>query len=125
MGLRLAGAIEGGIGSAVASASGNLGGGPTREDLLIGLRGLRPALETSGVTGMALIGSRARGDGWPDSNIDVVIEVAESRKISLVDLVGVAQMIEDRFGLPASVFTRRSLDADFVAVVRNDEMGVF
>ena len=109
----------------MASASESYGGGPTREEVLTGLRALRPALLRSGVTGMSLFGSRARVDNSPASDIDVVIEVAEDRKFSLLDLVGVAHVIEDRFGLPASVFMRRSLNGDFVVVLRDDEIRVF
>jgi hypothetical protein len=96
-----------------------------REDLLTDLRALKPILEREGVTAMALFGSRARRDNRPGSDIDLIIEVDDARKFSLLDLVGVAHTIEDHFGLPANIFMRRSLDPDFVAVARAEEVRVF
>jgi predicted nucleotidyltransferase len=74
---------------------------------------------------MVLFGSRARRDNRPDSDIDVMIDVAKGTKFSLLDLVGVAHTIEDHFGLPAHVFMRRSLDRDFLEAAREDEVEVF
>ena len=96
-----------------------------REDLLADLRALKPALEREGVTAMALFGSRARRDNRPGSDIDLIIEVDEARKFSLLDLVGVAHTIEDHFGLPANIFMRRSLDPEFICAAREEEISVF
>ena len=96
-----------------------------RKDLLTGLRSLRPDLEREGVTGLLLFGARARGDNRLDSDIDVLIDVEEDRKFSLLDLVGVAHHIEDVFGLPANIFTRRSLDPDFLAEARKSGIKIF
>jgi predicted nucleotidyltransferase len=96
-----------------------------RKDLLAGLRSLRSELEREGVTSVVLFGSRARGDNRLDSDIDIMIEVEKGRKFSLIDLVGVAHHIEDAFGLPANIFMRRSLDADFLAEVGKSEIRIF
>jgi uncharacterized protein len=96
-----------------------------RKDLLAGLRSLRPELEREGVIGLVLFGSRARGDNRLDSDIDVLIDVEEGRKFSLLDLVGVAHSIEDVFGLPANIFMRRSLDPDFLAETRKSGIKIF
>ena len=78
----------------------------TRDQLVARLRALRPTFEKEGVTSMALIGSRARGDNRPDSDIDLMIEVDPNRKFSLLDLIGVKHIIEDDIGLPADVMMR-------------------
>jgi predicted nucleotidyltransferase len=96
-----------------------------QDALLAELRALRPELERTGVTHVALFGSRARRDNRPDSDIDLLIEVDESRKFSLIDLVGVAQRIEDRLGLPANLFMQRSLDPAFLAEARSEQIEVF
>ena len=96
-----------------------------RETLLAELRALRPALERGGVSRMALFGSRARMDNRPDSDVDLMIDVAEGRKFSLIDLVAVAQTIEDRLGLPANIFIREGLEPDFLQVAEADELDIF
>lgn len=96
-----------------------------REDLLAELRALRSDLEREGVTHVALFGSRARRDNRPDSDVDLLIDVDDGRKFSLLDLVGIAHEVEDRVGLPASIFLRRSLDADFLTSVGGEQVSVF
>lgn len=96
-----------------------------REELLDELRTLMPDLQREGVVRVVLFGSRARRDNRPDSDVDLLIDVEDDRKFSLIDLVGVAQAIEDRIGLPANLFMRRSLDSEFLASVRNEQVPVF
>lgn len=96
-----------------------------REKLLAELRKLKRDLEREGVTHVALFGSRARRDNRPDSDVDLLIDIDEARKFSLIDLVGVAQKVEDHLGLPANIFMRRSLAPDFVACVRREQVPVF
>jgi len=80
-----------------------------RDALLEPLRDLRPALVRAGITGMWLVGSRARGDNRADSDIDLMVEIDETRKFSLLDLIGVKHIVEDAIGLPADMLMRRSL----------------
>ncbi len=74
---------------------------------------------------MDLFGSRARRDNRADSDIDLVIEIDENRKFSVLNLIGVEHKIEDSIGVPANLFMRRSLDASFMTEVRRDEVSVF
>jgi uncharacterized protein len=69
-----------------------------RDTLLVELLGLRPDLERAGVTHVALFGSRARRDNRPDSDIDLLIDVDDRHKFSLLDMVGVASRVEDSCG---------------------------
>lgn len=96
-----------------------------REQLIARLAALEPAFRAEGVTRLSLIGSRARGDNRPDSDIDVLIDVEEGRKFSLLDLVGVGHVIEDEFHIPSSVVMRRSLAPEFWNEVKPDEIGIF
>lgn len=86
-----------------------LAGDIDRDTLLARLRDLRPALVREGITGMWLVGSRARGDNRADSDIDLMVEIDETRKFSLLDLIGVKHIVEDATGLPADMLMRRSL----------------
>ena len=73
---------------------------------------------------MVLFGSRARGDNRPDSDIDLVIEVDEGKKFSLLDLVGVHHIVEDAVRLSAHVTMRRSLRPSLLASVVRDGLTV-
>lgn len=97
----------------------------SRERLLHSLSALEPRLRAEGVTHMALFGSRARADDRADSDIDVVIDVRPGLRFSLLDLVGVAQGIEDQVALSANVFMRRSLDPTFLETLAQDEIKIF
>ena len=96
-----------------------------RDQLVSRLRALRPIFEREGVTSMALIGSRARGDNRPDSDIDLTIEVDARRKFSILDLIGVKHIVEDNLGLGADVIMRRSLKPDFRASAERDAVDVY
>jgi predicted nucleotidyltransferase len=96
-----------------------------RDRLLTSLRSLRSTSERRGVTSMSLFGSRARGDNRPDSDVDLVIEVMAPRHLSLFDLVGIGHEVEDSLGLSANIFMRRSLDGQFLSLVRRDEIRLF
>lgn len=96
-----------------------------REELIAELQRLRPEFERQGVTHMALFGSRARRDNRADSDVDLVIEIDETRKFSLLDLAGIYVLIEDRLGLESSLLTRRSLEEAFRKIVDRDQVVVF
>ncbi|WP_188581615.1 nucleotidyltransferase family protein [Azorhizobium oxalatiphilum] len=97
----------------------------SRSELIDALIALEPQLRAEGVTGLALFGSRARGDHRPDSDVDVAIEVEPNSRFSLIDLVGVAHQIEDKVGLSANIFMRRSLDDSFRRTLARDGIEVF
>jgi predicted nucleotidyltransferase len=80
-----------------------------RDTLLSELLALRPVLERKGITHVALFGSRARRDNRADSDIDLLVDIDDARAFSLLDLVGIAHDVEDRIGLPANLFARRTL----------------
>lgn len=86
---------------------------------------MKPAFARLGVTRMSLFGSRARGDNREDSDVDLMIDVQQGRKFSLLDLIGVEHVVEDRIGLAANVFMRRSLEEEFVRSAGKDEVVIF
>jgi uncharacterized protein len=96
-----------------------------RDALLNQLQALRPNLESRGVLHIALFGSRARRDNRPDSDVDLIVDIDERRPFSLLDLVGVTHEVEDRIGLPANLFVRRSLDPSFAAEAAREQVPVF
>jgi predicted nucleotidyltransferase len=53
------------------------------------LRGHELELRAAGVVRLFVFGSTARGDGRPDSDIDLLASFDESRRLSLLALVGI------------------------------------
>ena len=94
-------------------------------DETIELRASAPALRAEGVRKLAIVGSRARGDARPDSDLDVLIEAAPDAKVSLLNLSGVALTVEAATGLHTQVSMRRSLDSRVAECVADDVIGVF
>lgn len=101
-----------------------IAGDVDRETLLTRLRDLRPSFVRAGVTRMWLVGSRARGDNRPDSDIDLMVEIDEGRKFSLLDLIGVKHIVEDAIGLPADMLMRRSLSPATASSTTRDAIKV-
>jgi|SRR5579871_5423717 len=97
----------------------------SRTDVLRGLQQMQPRLRRCGVTRLAIFGSRARGDHRPDSDLDVLVDIETGLKFSLIDLVGVSNLISDELGLPANIFMRRSLEPGFAETIRPDIIEVF
>lgn len=98
----------------------------TRDDLVAELRRLRPAFEREGVEHMALFGSRARGDNRDDSDVDLMIEVSDVvRRFSLLDLIGVKHIVEDKIGVRADIFMTRSLEPELRRNAERDRVDIF
>jgi predicted nucleotidyltransferase len=98
----------------------------TRDQLVAELRALRPQFEREGVTHMLLIGSRAREDNRPDSDVDLAIEVADTdRRFSLLDMIGVKHVAEDAVGLSVDIFMLRSLAPSLRINAQRDRVQIF
>ena len=96
-----------------------------RDQIIAVLTELRPAFEAEGVTHLALFGSRARGDNRPDSDIDLLIDVAPESRFSILNLVGVEQIVSDTTGMAANAFMRRSLEDRFRTSIAGEIVPVF
>ena len=80
-----------------------------KQDILAKLRENRAALEARGVRHAALFGSRARGEAGPDSDIDIMVEIAPDAGVDLFEYVGIVQYIEEMFPVRVNVANRRGL----------------
>jgi predicted nucleotidyltransferase len=61
------------------------------------------------VSHAALFGSRARGDGRPDSDIDILVEIAPDVPMDVFTYVGIVHSIEDLFPIRVDVSNRVAL----------------
>ena len=60
-----------------------------------------------GAANVRVFGSLSRGEGTKDSDLDLLVTLAEGR--SLLDLVGLKQDLEDLIHRPVDVVTERAL----------------
>ncbi len=97
----------------------------SRDDVIAGLHRLEDKLREQGVARLAIFGSRARGDNRPDSDIDVLVDVAADRKFSLLDLIGVSHIISDELDIPANMFMRRSIEPEMARTIKRDIVEIF
>ena len=80
-----------------------------RLDAVAALRGQADEVKARGATALFLFGSTARDETAP-SDLDLFIDYDRGSRFSLVDLVGIKQLLERRLGVPVDLTTRDSLD---------------
>jgi uncharacterized protein len=80
-----------------------------RQEILDRLRDNERALRARGVVHAALFGSRARGDDRPDSDTDIMIEVAPDVRMTVYDYVGLKDYIASLFDGRVDVVSRDGL----------------
>lgn len=98
---------------------------PTREEIIDGLLELKTNLQAQGIANLAMFGSRARGDHHQESDLDLLVDVQENRKFSLLDLLGVSHTISDKLGVSANMFMRRSIEPGMAESIRPDVIEIF
>jgi uncharacterized protein len=77
-----------------------------RDKIIEKLKEREADLRARGVAHAALFGSRARGDNCPDSDIDIMVEIAPDFPMDVFQYVGVVHVIEDLFPLRVDVSNR-------------------
>jgi len=73
------------------------------QEIIARLRENESALRARGVSHAALFGSRARGDNRPDSDTDIMIDIAPEAQIGVWDYVGLKEYIASMFDGPVDV----------------------
>lgn len=95
------------------------------KDVIGRIRAHEGELRALGVAHLALFGSVARGDARADSDIDVLVDIEEGRKFSLIDLAGVGRRLSDLLGRQVDVVERCALKPRMAQRIADDVTEVF
>src|ERR1700689_2661452 len=96
-----------------------------KQQILDRLRENEHALRARGVTHAALFGSRARGDGRPDSDIDILIDLAPEAVQDVYTYVGLKNYIAGLFAGMVDVVDREALKSCVRPAVTADAVYAF
>ncbi len=80
-----------------------------RDEAVTIVRAHQAELRARGVTRLAIFGSTARGQARPDSDVDVLVDIDEARRFSLIDLAGLRLYLCDILGQEVEVARRKAL----------------
>lgn len=78
-------------------------------DTIEKLRQHADAVKGMGATALYLFGSTARDEAQASSDIDLFIDYDPGKRFSLLDLVGIKQLLEEELAIEVDVTTRSSL----------------
>ena len=78
-------------------------------EIIARLQENEPVLRARGVRHVALFGSRARRDNRPDSDIDILVEIAPEAPVGLFEYVAITQYLADLFPVRVEVADRSTL----------------
>jgi predicted nucleotidyltransferase len=89
------------------------------------LRAHAEELRGRGVLHASVFGSVARGDGGPDSDVDILVILDPEKKIDLLEYVGLERHVSELLGRPAELARRDRLKARIRAEALRDEVRAF
>jgi predicted nucleotidyltransferase len=80
-----------------------------REHVIAKLRAHERQLKEAGIVRLSLFGSMARGDAGPDSDVDLLAVFDNTRRISLLDIVGMELDLSDMLGCKVDLIEEGTL----------------
>ncbi len=95
------------------------------EQILEVLRSNRAELEAMGVLHVAVFGSLARGDHNADSDIDLVVDIDRTRRITGYALCGIELHLEKLFGRKVDLVTEPVSRKNLQAEIDRDRVRAF
>jgi predicted nucleotidyltransferase len=81
-----------------------------KHDAIAALKGQTSAVQALGATALYLFGSTARDTANQSSDLDLFIDYDRDSRFSLIELVGIKQLLEGQLGVAVDITTRDSLD---------------
>jgi predicted nucleotidyltransferase len=81
-----------------------------KTEVIAALKSESDAIRALGASTLYVFGSTVSGRRTAESDIDVFVDYTDRDRFSLIELVGINQLLERRLGLPVDVTTRDSLD---------------
>lgn len=94
-----------------------------KTDLLDRLKIMEPELRSAGLDALYLFGSRARGEGRPDSDVDLAFD--ETRMVSLIERARITINLENILGAPVDLVERCRMHPLVMQAASADLMRVF
>jgi predicted nucleotidyltransferase len=80
-----------------------------RDQVIATLRANEAELRRQGVLHAALFGSPARGEAGPESDIDILVEIAPDAPVGLFEYVSITHFLQDLFPTKVDVANREGL----------------
>ena len=96
-----------------------------RDDVIARLKAHQRELNRAGVISLAVFGSVARGEAGPLSDVDLMAEFDDARRLSLFDLVGLENRLTELVGGRVDLADRRNLKEFVKANAEREAVLVF
>jgi uncharacterized protein len=97
----------------------------TRDHVVATLQAHEAELRASGIRGLALFGSTARGEDRPDSDVDLTVLLEPEAHIGLFRFVGLEQRLSDLLGRSVQLLAEPIEDVRLKANIGRDRRRVF
>jgi hypothetical protein len=95
-----------------------------RDEAITLLKRGSDSLRSCGVRSLAIFGSTARNEARSDSDVDILIELTEDRRYSLIDLSNIKFLLNDLVGQPVDLALRSGLRPSYRARIEKDAVPV-
>jgi predicted nucleotidyltransferase len=81
-----------------------------RRDAIAALRAQSDRIRALGATALYLFGSTARDEATAASDLDLFLDYDNARRFSLIELVGIKHVLEERLGVRVDLTENHGVD---------------
>ncbi len=99
--------------------------GMTRDDVIAKLRENEAALREQGVVRLSVFGSTARGDRRPDSGVDLLAKFDDSKRLSLLKVIGIELRLSEMLGQRVDLMEEGTLKPRVQSSAERDQVLAF